>query len=156
MIQAALTTSARARPSIKAQIGESVPRAERGPAPKLQQLERITRLPKPQQRVVMQIIDRAKTTSWPRKGEPLNCGTQITQRRPLPEKQETSTPRPRINEKAPPVRAGLSFVLDRCSSALRGFAGQSSYQIFRIFIIACRCLAQPKHGAPLLLRASFL
>jgi len=39
-------------------IGEEAKPAKRGPAPKLQQqLERITRLPKAQQRFVMQMID---------------------------------------------------------------------------------------------------
>lgn len=39
-------------------IGESPKAAKRGPAPKLQQqLERITRLPKAQQRFVMQMLD---------------------------------------------------------------------------------------------------
>lgn len=44
--------------SIEELIGETPKPAKRGPAPKLQQqLERITRLPKTQQRFVMQVID---------------------------------------------------------------------------------------------------
>jgi len=41
-------------------VGEETPRSKRGPAPKLlQQVERIQRLPKAQQRFVMQMIDTA-------------------------------------------------------------------------------------------------
>jgi transcriptional regulator with XRE-family HTH domain len=44
--------------SIEELIGEEATPGKRGPAPKLQQqLERITRLPKTQQRFVMQVID---------------------------------------------------------------------------------------------------
>lgn len=44
--------------SIEELIGEEAKPGKRGPAPKLQQqLERITRLPKTQQRFVMQVID---------------------------------------------------------------------------------------------------
>lgn len=44
--------------SVEALIGEEAKPGKRGPAPKLQQqLERITRLPKTQQRFVMQVID---------------------------------------------------------------------------------------------------
>ena len=44
--------------SVEELIGEDPKPAKRGPAPKLQQqLERITRLPKTQQRFVMQMID---------------------------------------------------------------------------------------------------
>ncbi|MFT3792950.1 MAG: helix-turn-helix domain-containing protein [Rudaea sp.] len=44
--------------SVEELIGEEAKPAKRGPAPKLQQqLERITRLPKAQQRFVMQMID---------------------------------------------------------------------------------------------------
>lgn len=44
--------------STEALLGEQAPPAKRGPAPKLQQqMERIQRLPKPQQRFVMQMID---------------------------------------------------------------------------------------------------
>ena len=44
--------------SVEELIGEDPKPAKRGPAPKLQQqLERITRLPKTQQRFVMQVID---------------------------------------------------------------------------------------------------
>ncbi|WP_115563312.1 helix-turn-helix transcriptional regulator [Xanthomonas arboricola] len=55
----ALPTIARALGvSVEELIGEPVTTAKRGPAPKLQQqLERITRLPKAQQRFVMQMID---------------------------------------------------------------------------------------------------
>jgi transcriptional regulator with XRE-family HTH domain len=55
----ALPTIARALGvSVEELIGEPAMPAKRGPAPKLQQqLERITRLPKAQQRFVMQMID---------------------------------------------------------------------------------------------------
>ncbi len=55
----ALPTIARALGvSVEELIGEPATPAKRGPAPKLQQqLERITRLPKAQQRFVMQMID---------------------------------------------------------------------------------------------------
>jgi hypothetical protein len=44
--------------SVEELIGEPATPAKRGPEPKLQQqLERITRLPKAQQRFVMQMID---------------------------------------------------------------------------------------------------
>jgi|SRR5882724_8908758 len=44
--------------SVEALIGEESKPGKRGPTPKLQQqLERITRLPKTQQRFVMQVID---------------------------------------------------------------------------------------------------
>jgi len=44
--------------SVEELIGEEAKPGKRGPAPKLQQqLERITRLPKTQQRFVMQVID---------------------------------------------------------------------------------------------------
>lgn len=43
--------------SVEELIGETPKIAKRGPAPKLQQLERITRLPKAQQRFVMQMLD---------------------------------------------------------------------------------------------------
>ncbi len=46
--------------SVEALIGEDSPAAarKRGPAPQLQQkIERLTRLPKAQQRLVMQILD---------------------------------------------------------------------------------------------------
>jgi hypothetical protein len=44
--------------SIEALMGEQAPPARRGPTPKLlQQVERIQRLPKAQQRFVMQMID---------------------------------------------------------------------------------------------------
>lgn len=44
--------------TVESLIGEEAKPAKRGPAPKLQQqLERITRLPKAQQRFVMQMID---------------------------------------------------------------------------------------------------
>jgi transcriptional regulator with XRE-family HTH domain len=48
--------------STEALLGEQAPPAKRGPAPKLQQqMERIQRLPKPQQRFVMQMIDTVLT-----------------------------------------------------------------------------------------------
>jgi len=55
----ALPTIARALGvSVEELIGEPATPAKRGPAPKLQrQLEHITRLPKAQQRFVMQMID---------------------------------------------------------------------------------------------------
>lgn len=44
--------------SVEELIGEETKAAKRGPAPKLQQqLERITQLPKPKQRFVMEMID---------------------------------------------------------------------------------------------------
>jgi transcriptional regulator with XRE-family HTH domain len=44
--------------SIEELVGETPKPGKRGPAPKIQrQLERITKLPKPQQRVVMQMLD---------------------------------------------------------------------------------------------------
>ena len=45
--------------SVEALIGEKAPpRQKRGPAPQLQQkIERLTRLPKAQQRLVMQMLD---------------------------------------------------------------------------------------------------
>ena len=44
--------------TVEALVGEKPSPARRGPAPKLQQqIERITQLPKPQQRFVMQMLD---------------------------------------------------------------------------------------------------
>lgn len=44
--------------SLEALIGETEPPAKRGPTPKLQQqVERLSRLPKAQQRVVMQMLE---------------------------------------------------------------------------------------------------
>lgn len=44
--------------SVEALIGEKAAPAKRGPAPQLQQrIERLTRLPKAQQRVVLQMLD---------------------------------------------------------------------------------------------------
>jgi len=43
--------------SVEDLIGTATQPARRGPAPKLQQVERIQRLPKAQQRFVMQMID---------------------------------------------------------------------------------------------------
>lgn len=44
--------------SLEALIGEKTPPAKRGPAPQLQQkIERLTRLPKAQQRLVLQMLD---------------------------------------------------------------------------------------------------
>jgi transcriptional regulator with XRE-family HTH domain len=44
--------------SIEALMGEQIPPAKRGPAPKLQQqIERIQQLPRTQQRFVMQMLD---------------------------------------------------------------------------------------------------
>ncbi len=44
--------------SVETLIGEKAAPAKRGPAPQLQQkIERLTRLPKAQQRLVMQILD---------------------------------------------------------------------------------------------------
>ncbi len=44
--------------SLEALIGESEPAPKRGPTPKLQQhMERITQLPKPKQRFVMEMLD---------------------------------------------------------------------------------------------------
>lgn len=46
--------------SVEALIGEKAARARRGPAPQLQQrIERLTRLPKAQQRLVLQMLDGA-------------------------------------------------------------------------------------------------
>ena len=43
--------------SIEELIGETPKPGKRGPAPKLQQLDRITQLPKAQQRLLMRMID---------------------------------------------------------------------------------------------------
>ena len=44
--------------SLEALIGETTPPAKRGPAPKLQRhMERISQLPKPKQRFVMEVLD---------------------------------------------------------------------------------------------------
>jgi transcriptional regulator with XRE-family HTH domain len=44
--------------SIESLIGEKAPPVKRGPAPQLQQkIERLTRLPKAQQRLVLQMLD---------------------------------------------------------------------------------------------------
>lgn len=44
--------------SLEALIGEKAPPAKRGPAPQLQQkIERLTNLPKAQQRLVLQMLD---------------------------------------------------------------------------------------------------
>ena len=44
--------------SLEALIGEKAPPAKRGPAPQIQQkIERLTRLPKAKQRLVMEILD---------------------------------------------------------------------------------------------------